>query len=266
MGGQPEEQVVRSADGTRIGFVTLGTGPSLVLVHGGVGTVDQWLPVAKALAGRFTCHLLDRRGRGRSGDAAEHSLVREVEDIEAVLRVAGPAAHLLGHSYGAICALQAACRVPVGRLVLYEPPLPVGGPIAETVVEGVRAAVANRQLDEALALFLRGGVQMPEAELSAFRETALWKEMAALTPTLMRELEAINRLGPSLERYRKLSVETLLLLGTVTPTHLEVASRALEEALPKVRTVLLDGQSHAANLTAPDLVAREVTDFLLSEL
>ncbi len=44
-----------------------------------------------------------------------------------------------------------------------------------------------------------------------------------------------------------------------------VASRVLGEALPNARTVRLEGQAHAANLTAPDLVAREVADFLLAE-
>ena len=123
MSAESEEHTVHSADGTKIGFVRLGSGPSLVLVHGGVNTRDAWLPVATVIANQFTCYVMDRRGRGRSGDGPEHSLDRECEDIKAVLDFAGPGAHLLGHSYGAICALEAACRFPVGRLVLYEPPL-----------------------------------------------------------------------------------------------------------------------------------------------
>lgn len=264
MAAQPAEREARSADGTRIGFVELGSGPPLILVHGGVSDGGQWLPVAQAMSGTSTCFLMDRRGRGRSGDAAGYSLEREAEDIKAVLDAAGPDANLLGHSYGAICALEAACRFPVRRLVLYEPPLLFVGPRSEQLVERFRAAVESHELGEALALFLKEGPQLPEADVAALQQTPLWEEMAALAPTLTREMEAINGLGGNLERYHELSVPTLLLLGSLSASHLEAASKGLQETLPDARTVLLDGQAHVANLTAPDLVAREVTGFLLA--
>ena len=264
MSVQLQEQTVRSADGTRIGFVKLGSGPSLVLVHGGVSTVDAWLPVATAMAEQFRCYVIDRRGRGRSGDGPEHSLDRECEDIKAVLDIAGPGAHLLGHSYGAICSLEAACRFPVDRLVLYEPPLFFSGQKAEELIEHFCAAMESNQVDQAIALFLKGGPELSDDEVSALQATPLWKEMLELAPTLARELEAINRLGSNLERYRELSVRTLLLVGTASSADLKAASSGLGDTLPNVRTVLLDGQGHVANLLVPDAVAREVTDFLLA--
>ena len=263
---QFEERDVQSADGTSVGFVMFGSGPPLVLVHGSAGKGDAWLPVAEAIAGQFTCHLVDRRGRGRSGDARQHSLDRECEDIEAVLRVAGAGAHLLGHSYGAICALEAARRFPVGRLVLYEPPLFHSGSRSEELSKQIHSAMANDQPDEALACFLRGGPELSADELSAFQATPLWKEAVELAPTFAREVEAINRLESNLEPYRKVSMPTLLLVGTASAAHLRDASRGLQDTLPNVRTVLLDGQAHIANLLAPDLVAREVSNFLLASL
>ena len=109
-------EVTRSADGTSIGFVRLGSGPAVVFVHGSLSTGDDWLQVATAMTEQFTCFIMDRRGRGRSGDASDYSLDREYEDIKAVLDIVGPGTHLLGHSYGAICALGAALRAPIGHL------------------------------------------------------------------------------------------------------------------------------------------------------
>ncbi|MCZ6714033.1 MAG: alpha/beta hydrolase [Deltaproteobacteria bacterium] len=261
---QFEEREVQSEDGTGIGFVTFGSGPSLVLVHGSAGTRDAWLPVATAMAEQFTCHSIDRRGRGRSGDAREYSLDREREDIEAVLDVAGSGAHLLGHSFGGICALEAARRFPVGRLVLYEPPLFHSGPKSEELSVQIRSAVKSDQPDEALACFLRGGPELSTAEVSAFRATPLWKEAVELAPTFAREVDAINRLQSNLEPYREVSMPTLLLVGTVSAAHLKDASSGLQDTLPNARTVLLDGQGHVANLLVPDLVAREASDFLLA--
>ena len=264
MSTQPEERVARSADGTPIGFLKFGSGPSLVFVHGSVNTGEEWLQVATAMAEEFTCYVMDRRGRGRSGDAAAYSLDRECEDIIAVLEVAGPEAHLLGHSYGAICALETARRLPIGRLVVYEPPLPVDGPVPEKTMNAYRAAVESNKLDQALTIFLEDIVHVTGGELAALRTTPLWKKMAPLTPTLTRELETVDLLGPSLERYRQLAAPTLSMRGTATQAKHKTASSALENALPNVRTAQFDGEGHVANLTAPGVVAKEVTDFLLA--
>lgn len=263
MGTPPEERVTRSADGTPIGFLKLGSGPPLVFVHGSVNTGDEWLQVATAMAEQFMCYVMDRRGRGRSGDASAYSLDRECEDIIAVLEVAGPDAHLLGHSYGAICALETAGRFPIGRLVVYEPPLPVDGPVPGKTMEAYRAAVESNKLDQALTIFLKDIVHVTDPELATFGATPLWKKMAALTPTLTRELETVDRLEPSLERYRQLAAPTLSLRGTATQAMHKAASNALENTLPDVRTAQFAGEGHVANLTAPGMVAKEVTDFLL---
>lgn len=123
MTGRPQERAVRSADGTRIGYATVGAGPPLVIAHGAWARAAAWWDVAEALADDHTCLVMDRRARGGSGDGADYSFDREIEDIAAVLGAAGPDAALLGHSSGAIYALEVALRVGVSRLVLYEPPL-----------------------------------------------------------------------------------------------------------------------------------------------
>jgi hypothetical protein len=110
--------------------------------------------------------------------------------------------------------------------VLYEPPPPVEGPVLGTGLAAYRAEVASHQLDEALTIGLREIVHLSAGEISALCPTPLWKQSAAHTPTWMRELEAINRLGPSLDRYRHLAAPTLLLLGEATAAHHRVATTA----------------------------------------
>src|SRR6185295_2891815 len=75
-------------------------------------------------------HALDRRGRGASGDSADYAIEREFEDVAAVVAAIGEPVALLGHSYGALCSLEAVLRAKgVCKLVLYEPPVPAGLPI-----------------------------------------------------------------------------------------------------------------------------------------
>ncbi len=62
---QREEQIVRSADGTRVGFVKLGSGPALVLVHGILHLLghDHAEPDETAAMQRRERELLDRHHR-----------------------------------------------------------------------------------------------------------------------------------------------------------------------------------------------------------
>lgn len=262
MADHTTEQVVCSHDGTEIGYLQLGSGPALVMVHGAWGSRDAWLEVAKLLAERCSCYLMDRRGRGRSGDRADYCMDREIEDIEAVLEVAGPDASLLGHSSGAIYALEVARRVPVSRLVLYEPPLRWRGQRAESFLQRFRAEVNTGCLDRAATLFFREEARLEDDELSVLQSTPAWPQMTARARTCVREWEAILDAELQVERYRDVSVPTLLLAGTETAGHPSFATSQLEELLPHVRTTMLPGQGHMANHAVPDVVAGTVSRFL----
>jgi pimeloyl-ACP methyl ester carboxylesterase len=82
MEGAPGSVV--SADGTRIGFITGGEGPALLMVHGGMCSSARWAPLWPFLVGRFQVTAMDRRGRGSSGDGKGYSLAAEYSDVIAV--------------------------------------------------------------------------------------------------------------------------------------------------------------------------------------
>lgn len=259
------ESVISSADGIPIGYLKTGTGPSLVIVHGALGTGDEWLPVASELAQHFTCYLMDRRGRGRSGDSEEYSLEKEVEDIKAVLDVAGPDAFLLGHSYGAICAIETANKYPVPKLILYEPPLPINGSVVGPAFKDFKRAVEENQLEEALVIMLTKLVNVSDDQLKGLQQSPFWNDMVALSPTVVRELQVIEELEHGVERFFKSSSPTLLLMGTDTAPHHITAIRALENTLPNNQTFEFSGQGHDAHLVITAEFSNEVMDFLQAE-
>ena len=259
------EESVRSSDGTKISFVRLGHGKPLVLVHGSLASGEAWMPVATILANRFTCLVMDRRGHGRSGDSPSYAIEREYDDIEAVLATAGSQASLLGHSYGAVCALGAAMRTQVSHLVLYEPPLPVNGSVAGGALLDYASAIQSGNLDGALAIGLSKFAGVTSEQIQALRRSPLWRKMVALAPTWTREVAAIDALGPSLARYRALLTPTLLLSGTLSPKHpLQETSEALATILKTVQLSRLEHQGHNAHSLAPDVVAERLAAFLLS--
>src|SRR5215470_9373340 len=116
-----------SRDGTRIGYLTMGRGPAVVILHGSMESSRSHLLLAQALAGDFTVYLPDRRGRGMSGPhRPDHCMRTEVEDLQAVLAESG-AQLAFGVSAGGLAILAAARTLPALRkIALYEPALDMG--------------------------------------------------------------------------------------------------------------------------------------------
>jgi len=262
------EGAVRSADGTRIGFRRLGVGPAIVMVHGSVSTHTDWMPAARLLSSRHTCYVMDRRGRRSSGpDRAPYAIEREFEDVCAVLKAAqqdaaGPGAVLAGHSYGAICAMGAALRHPVPKLILYEPPLSVGGPVAGAPLAEYARAVAAGENERAMEIGLAEFTRLRPHVLKAIRASKGWPRLCRLAPTWTRELEATDA-TTSAEPYRALRCPVLLLAGAISPDHpYHDSIRALAAVLPGARVEALPGQDHLGLRGDPHLVARLIANFL----
>jgi pimeloyl-ACP methyl ester carboxylesterase len=115
---------VTSGDGTKIAYERGGNGPSLVLVHGTATDHSYWAPVLPHLERHFTVYTVDRRGRGQSGDTEPYAIQREFNDLATLVGSIDGPVHLLGHSYGALCSLEAALLARnVHKLALYEPPI-----------------------------------------------------------------------------------------------------------------------------------------------
>lgn len=252
-------ETVRSNDGTLIAYQRRGSGPPLVLVHGTLGVSKRW-PILPVLAEQFTVYAMDRRGRGDSGDGPAYSLAREAEDIAALAGAIGGAVSVLGHSFGALCALEAALLIPqLSHLILYEPALSGAPPDAIARLEALLGAGDREAV--VLAMF-REIVEMPPDEIELMRVSPNFPAMEAAAHTIPREMhaEAQYRFDPA--RFGRLTVPTLLLLGEVSPSLLKEATKTLRAALPNSRIVVLPGQQHIAHYTAPELFAREVERFL----
>ena len=241
-----------SADGTTIGYARRGSGPALVITHGSMGTSADWVPATEHLAEHFTCLVHDRRGRGRSGDGTAYDLSTEVADIAAMLAVAGPGTHLLGHSYGALCALAHVEQHGLdGTLLAFEPPLAVDGPVAGDALPAYRGLVAAGDLDGAVAHGLAHFVRVPPAGVAAMRHAPFWPDLVALAPTWVRELEAIDALGDDLTHYSSITARTHVLAGTATTPFLRESAHALVGVIPDAEMTELAGLDHFAHVTDP---------------
>jgi pimeloyl-ACP methyl ester carboxylesterase len=259
------QETLTSVEGTPIAYWRSGDGPPLVLVHGTVDNHTIWTPAQPALEESFTVYAIDRRGRGASGDGTGYSVKLEVEDLVAlVVDAIGGQVDLLGHSYGAICALEAALRTThVCRLVLYEPPLPVGIIIFTAAdIEHIQTLLEAGEREEALIHFGREVVKLPPDVLNQFRADPAWQESVAAVHTLPREMRAVDDYIFDPACFRDLMTPTLLLLGSESPPFLKAASEALDAALPNSRIVVMAGGGHVEMDIGTHLFTTEVLRFL----
>lgn len=254
---------ITSADGTCIAYDQRGAGPALLLVHGTTADHRRWAGISPRFEEHFTVYSVDRRGRGESGDGGTYALIREAEDIAAVVQAIGDSVSILAHSYGALCSLEAALLTEVERLILYEPPIPTKVPLyVPGVPERMQSLIDSGQWESALEIMFREVVRMPEHELEKYRRLPMWEARVQLAPTIPRELQVERTYSFAPERYAELRVPTLLLLGGDSPPVFQLAVQALDSALPNSSVVVLPGQQHIAMDTNPDLFLREVLTFL----
>jgi pimeloyl-ACP methyl ester carboxylesterase len=259
-------ETITSADGTTIGYEATGSGPPLLLVHGTTADHTRWAGILPQLQQHFTVHAMDRRGRGASTDDPEgYDILREAGDVAAVVDAIGQPVDVVGHSYGAVCSLEAAVLTDgIRRLVLYEPPLPTGVPMYPPgLPDRMQALIDDGELEGALELFFREVVRMPDHELVEYRELPVWKQRIQLAPTIPREMAIDRSYSFDPKKFADLGVSVLLMLGGDSPPIFPAAIEAADAALPDSRVVVLPGQQHIAMDTNPELFLSEVRDFLV---
>jgi len=107
-------------EGIRTRYFEAGSGPALVLIHGGqfghYYNAYHWSLNFDALAGEFRVYAVDRLGQGYTDNPRRpdgYTMTRAIEHVKGFLRAARiDQAVLLGHSRGALVAARIACDHP----------------------------------------------------------------------------------------------------------------------------------------------------------
>jgi pimeloyl-ACP methyl ester carboxylesterase len=253
---------VTSSDGTKIAVDIAGSGPAVVLVSGGSVDRGSNAGLADALNGEFTTYNYDRRGRGDSGDTAPYAVQREIEDIEAVIALAGGHAHLFGSSSGAGLAFEAAAAgAPIDKLVLWEPPYnldPAGRPPADSV-EQLDRMVAEGRRGDAATFFMVDMVRLP-ADFAAFAKTQpWWPGQEAIAHTLAYDARVMGDYSVPTATAARIAVPTLILTGGASFPFFKPTAAALVDAMPDARTAELPEQQHNVD---PTVLGPAMAEFL----
>jgi pimeloyl-ACP methyl ester carboxylesterase len=260
---------VRSADGTTIAFDRLGNGPAIVLVGGAFSyrAFSKMVELAELLATRFTVINYDRRGRGDSDDTAPYAVAREIEDLEALIDVAGGSASVWGWSSGGVLALRAAASgLGIEKVAVYEPPFIVndsGRIPPKDFAAKLSELTASDRRGDAVKYYMTRGMGIPRTFVTMMRFTPFWSKLKATALTLPYDWAV---LGDTMEgrplsatEWESVTAPTLVMAGEKSPVQLRDAADALASVLPNARHRVLAGQSHNVSMKA---LAPELIEFL----
>ena len=235
----------------------VGAGPTVVMVHGLlIGSVASWyFTAAPALAAEHRVRVYDLRGHGRSERAPSGYSTRELAaDLAALTDDLREPFDLVGHSWGALVALQYALAHPtrVRRLALVEAPLPPAGAIEQLGFSVDDRELATRLID-ALPASLRDAVTGGRRQA-----TRLLASLSFLVgeSTLLADLRGEPDVDDA--SLAALRVPTLLAYGDRSSCR--PAGERLARALPDATLVVLAG-GHYLHLDARAELAAALVEF-----
>lgn len=263
LGSRGGDRTVTSADGTALSARRSGDGDPVVMVHGTVDGIGAFSMVELTIAERYAVWVYDRRGRGDSGDGADYSLQREIEDLQAMLDAAGGRAHVVGHSFGALIALAAAASgTEMRSLTLYEPPLRQDQ-VDRDAVSQAQALVERGELDQAIEVMTTRLAGISDDELGIVRKIKpVWNKLRDGVKATPRELDVV--VDVDWDRF-DLPVDdrpVLVIRGGRDCSPVYPRPEDLPRFVTDAEVVAIPGQGHLATNFAPNQFADAVLDFL----
>jgi pimeloyl-ACP methyl ester carboxylesterase len=240
-----------SKDGTPIAFNKTGTGPAVILVDGAFCS-SSFGPMAKlapVLDKYFTVIVYDRRARGDSSDTKPYDVQREIEDIEALIGVAGGSANIFSISSGAILAIRAAASgLNISKLALFEPPF-VGNPKGRRPANAeaeLNLMIAEKRRGDAVSYYLRTVMGVPAILPWILHLTPNWAKMKANAASLPYDAAVCGDFNIPKTWVGSLNIPTIVIDSSKSPKSLREAVRAVAELLPQGRQITVNGKIHDA--------------------
>jgi pimeloyl-ACP methyl ester carboxylesterase len=259
-------------DGVEIAYVDEGKGPCVIIGHCSSASHKEWLPLIEDLKRDWRVLAPDFIGYGQSGSwpiDKPFNLAADVGVLLALAKKTKGRLHLVGHSYGAALALEAARSLgdrvksltlvePVAFHLLRQEDRPEWAEV-EQMGLSVFKAVAKGDDRAAARAFMVYWLGRWRWFLSPERfKTAI----AATIPKVALEFTIAVDAPTTLQDYAEVAASTLLIAGGKTRASARAVVDLLAAALPNAAVTILKGAGHMSPFTHPDEINRLILDHL----
>ena len=252
----------------RIDYCEEGAGPTIVFVPGSWATGSVWRGVIEVLGGRFRTVTTSLPGYGSTRDrrtAADTSIDRQAEIVEAVIRRAGGPVHLVGHSFGALACLDVAlCGLhPLMSLTLIEP---VAFGLLHQQGEPTLHERFIAMREEYFRAFENGDREAARQVVDylggagSFDALPFRMRQYVVDATATHVLDMRSEYDPKLSAFANILLPSLVICGERSPQSLRRSAEILSGALANASLCALPGAGHLMPATHAAEVAKRIGD------
>ena len=248
-------------------FKKLGSGPPLLILHGLLGTSDNWLPIARVLAEKFQVFVPDMRNHGKSPHSNEFNYSAMVEDIyEFLTDLNLRNIILIGHSMGGKIAMNFAIEYPhrVTKLIVVDISPRKYDIFHDRILDAMRAIDtlklgSRKQADELMAEYITDRRIRQFILKNLYRNddgSFIWK---LNLPAIMANLAEI---GCEVDDKGNFNNPVLFIRGGESDYILDSDQPKINLIFPAAQIVTIPDTTHWLHSERPDLLLEEFIRFL----
>lgn len=258
-------------NGTALEYDVRGAGEPLLLIHGAI-LADAFSPLLHEPS--ITSHycVISYHRRGFAGSDRAHAPVmipQQAADCRALLDHLGiPRAHVAGHSYGAITALQLALDAPetIHSLALLEPVVLDAIPSGPTFAEGLAPIIGMYERNDkggALDGFLTAVVGPGYREIidKVLPPGAFELAVTDLDTFFQVELPALQAWRFTADDAQRIRQPALSVVGSETAPIFSETHELVKQWLPQVEELVIPQATHGLQMMNPIAVANGLARF-----
>lgn len=260
-----------------ISYTSEGTGPALIYVHGAYGSANDFLlsPAYQEVKKNFRIITYDRAGFGESKrsrwqrfTAKDHG--RTLHELIKSLSLDKPI--IVAHSWGGAVALSHAVEYPEeasGYLLIAPAAYDWGGrsgawydpiismPLIGDLIVRTIGPMVVKSLSEKALKFNFGSFPIPENYAKCSTEEA--SRPRAMIAQAQDAPTLIETLRENCLKYRDIKVPITVIHGDADNTvSLPIHSKKLEQTIPDLKLVIINGAAHQPSFTHPQIVVEEL--------
>ncbi|HEY1171740.1 MAG TPA: alpha/beta fold hydrolase [Verrucomicrobiae bacterium] len=250
----------------KLHFERHGEGPPMVILHGLLGSGDNWHGMAKIWAQNFTILVPDLRNHGRSPHANEAGFAAMADDVRELMDGDGLSqVTVLGHSLGGKVAMQLAMDYSelVKRLIVVDIAPKSYPPAHKALLDALLAVDLSKfttrsEIDAVLA----GSIPQPAIRQWLLKNLGRLNEGAFYWKPNLRVLhEKLAELSGDFAEMRAFHGPTLFVAGGNSNYIRSEDEPRIREYFPQARLETIAGAGHWVHVDAPGKLIELVQQF-----
>jgi 3-oxoadipate enol-lactonase len=265
-----------ATNGVKLEYETRGFGRPVALIHLSLCADSFATLMDQPALADYQLIRYHRRGyAGSSRTAGPVAISDQASDLAGLLdSLRVRSAHIVGHSYGGLIALQLALDRPdlVGSVALMEPALRVrsGGPASQELSKHMAAAMQSYQQGDqaaAVARWLTAVFAPGYRQLLDRVFPGSWEQAVQDADTFFGiEVPELQRWQFGTAEARRISVPVLSMVGSESDPAFFEMEVLLRELFPQLEIVRVPGLNHLLCMREPALVADTLAQFFANRL